>query len=139
MVVQLPTDAVDPQFSFPIRMKITRLVSILSLVLGLGVTAASAQDAEGVYTKFDKNPTPTRTPPPDFPNDMQGTNGIVAVVVIIDEKGAVTQATVSKSSHPQFEGPSLQAIKNWKFKPAEVGGQPVKAKVTIPLHFNSSS
>lgn len=119
-------------------MKITRLVTILSLVLGLAASYATAQDAEGIHTKFDKNPTPTRTPPPDFPNDMKGTSGLVAVVVIIDEKGAVTQASISKSSHPEFEAPSLQAIKNWKFKPAEVGGQPVKAKVTIPLHFNAN-
>lgn len=108
------------------------------LVFAVGLSSGFGQDENGVYTKFDKNPVPTRTPPPKYPNSLDGVNGIVAVLVVIDESGAVTQAVVTKSSDPAFEQPSLDAIMKWKFKPAEVGGQTVKAKVTIPLHFNTN-
>jgi len=118
--------------------RVSLLASFVALVLGLCASMASGQDEAGVYTKFDKNPAPVRTPPPQVPGDLTSVNGLVAVVVVIDETGTVTQASVAKSSNPGFEQASLEAIRKWKFKPAEVGGQPVKAKVTIPFHFNAS-
>jgi len=118
--------------------RIRSLTLVISMVLGLGVAAAYADD-DGAITKFDKPPVPTKTPPPNYPSSLKGVNGMVAVVVIIDEKGSVIDATVTKSSDPAFEDPSLDAIKRWKFKPAEKDGQAVKAKVTIPVRFNAES
>ncbi|MBE2213544.1 MAG: energy transducer TonB [Opitutaceae bacterium] len=116
--------------------RIRSLTLVVSLVLGLGVGAAYADDS---ITKFDKPPVPTKTPPPTYPASLKGVNGMVAVVVIIDESGSVVDATVTKSSDPAFENPSIEAIKRWKFKPAEKDGQAVKAKVTIPVRFNAES
>jgi protein TonB len=45
-------------------------------------------------------------------------------------------SSVSKSSHPDFEKPALDAVKNWKFKPAKKDGNVVKVRVTVPLRFN---
>ncbi len=118
--------------------RIRSLTLVISMVLGLGVVSAFAED-DGAITKFDKPPVPTKTPPPNYPSSLKGVNGMVAVVVIIDEKGSVIDATVTKSSDPAFEDPSLDAIKRWKFKPAEKDGQAVKAKVTIPVRFNAES
>lgn len=111
---------------------------VVTLVLGVGVAFAYAE-GEDVVTKFDKPPVPTKTPPPTYPASLKGVNGMVAVVVVIDEKGSVIEATVTKSSDPAFEDPSLDAIKRWKFKPAEKDGQAVKAKVTIPVRFAAES
>jgi len=118
--------------------RIRRFTLVVSLGLGLGVASVYAE-GEDVITKFDKPPVPTKTPPPIYPASLKGVNGMVAVVVIIDEKGSVVDATVTKSSDPAFESPSLDAIKRWKFKPAEKDGQAVKAKVTIPVRFNAES
>lgn len=118
--------------------RIRSLTLVVSLVLGLGVASAYAE-GEDAITKFDKPPVPTKTPPPTYPSSLKGVNGMVAVVVIIDEKGSVVDATVTKSSDPAFEDPSIDAIKRWKFKPAEKDGQAVKAKVTIPVRFNAES
>lgn len=115
------------------------LTLVFSLVLGLGVGSAFADVGADAVTKFDKPPVPTRTPPPTYPATLKGVSGMVAVIVIIDEEGSVIQATVTKSSDPAFDAPSLDAIKRWKFKPAEKDGQVVKAKVTIPVRFNSET
>ena len=121
-------------------MKSLRCLSlVVSLALVLCAAGTSAQSNDDVVTKFDKPPVPTKTPPPSYPHSLKGVSGMVAVVVIIDEKGSVIEATVTKSSDPAFEDPSLDAIKRWKFKPAEKDGQPVKAKVTIPLRFNAEN
>ena len=107
----------------------------VSVLLCLSMPAAFAQDADGALTKFDKVPIPVRTPPPQVPDGLKGTSGIVSVIVVIDEKGDVAQVTVSKSTEAGFEQPAVDALKKWKFKPGEVGGQAVKAKITIPIHF----
>jgi periplasmic protein TonB len=118
--------------------RVTILGLVVSFLLCLWTSAAFGQDQDGAHTKFDKNPIPVRTPPPQVPSELKGQNGIVSVVVIIDEKGDVFQATVSKSTDAAFEAASIEAVKKWKFKPAEVGGQVVKAKVTIPIHFSAA-
>lgn len=117
--------------------RFTHLVSILSFALCLCATGLRAEDAE--FVKFDKPPAPTKTPPPSYPASMKGVDGIVMVIVVIDEEGSVTSASVSKASDPAFEAPSIEALKKWKFKPAEKGGAAVKAKVTIPLRFKAES
>jgi periplasmic protein TonB len=110
--------------------------AIACLAIGLAANLA-AQDADGVYAKVDEPPVPVKTPPPKYPDALrrEGVSGMVAVVVTIDEKGGVTAATVSKSSHTDFEAPAVEAIKAWKFKPAKVGGNAVKVRVTVPLRF----
>lgn len=86
---------------------------------------------------FDVRPTPIKTPPPEYPFELKrtGVTGVVAVKVLIDEKGAVAECIVAKSTHPDFEKPALDAVKKWKFKPAQKAGEPVKAWLMIPLQF----
>lgn len=105
-------------------------------VLALLPLTAAADDT--IYTKVDVNPVPVKTPPPEYPDSMkrQGVSGVVAVSIVIDEKGAVMSTTVAKSSQSEFEAPALDAVKKWKFKPAQKDGVPVKMKVTIPIRFN---
>jgi len=116
-------------------MNLKKLSTVLSLVCCL--SAAAAFGAGEATTQFDVAPMPVRTPPPVFPDALKGTNGMVALVVVINEDGSVAEAKVAKSSDAAFEAPSLEAISKWKFKPAEVNGQPVKSKITVPIRFNS--
>jgi protein TonB len=107
----------------------------LALLLGSFVTLR-ANTSEG--TDFDVRPTPVKTPPPTYPFKMkqEGVSGVVALKVEIDENGAVTACSVSKSSNPEFEQPAVDAVKNWKFKPAQKGGSPVKVRLLIPIQFH---
>jgi periplasmic protein TonB len=110
----------------------------MSVACVLFSAAAWAQADDTVHTKVDENPVPVKTPPPKYPDSLkrEGVSGVVAVVLVIDEKGGIMSSTISKSSHPDFERPALEAVKNWKFKPAKKDGNPVKVRVTIPLRFN---
>lgn len=114
----------------------TLLLLAAATLLGMGASRLAAEDAPE-FPKFDKQPVPMKAPPPRYPDGMSGANGMVSMIVIIDEKGNVTSATVSKTSHPLLEQPSVDAVKRWKFKPAEKEGQPVKARVVIPLVFKA--
>lgn len=107
---------------------------------GVALLGASILRGEGDRS-FDEAPTPIRTVAPSYPSTMraQGVSGIVAVAVAIDDQGNVTGTTVSKSTHPDFEKPALEAVGQWKFKPATKGGQPVSVRIVLPVKFSTST
>jgi protein TonB len=113
-----------------------RLFLLTLLFAGLAVPAW-ADDT--IYTKVDVNPVPIKTPPPAYPDEMKvhAVSGTVALSIVIDETGAVASSSVVKSTHPQFEGPALDAIKKWKFKPAQKDGTPVKMRLNVPIRFSA--
>jgi protein TonB len=116
------------------------LFSRLVLLIVFVVLPLRSIADDTVYTKVDINPVPVKTPPPDYPLTLkrEGTAGLVAVSVVIDETGVVTSATVAKSSNSGFDEAAMDAVKKWKFKPAQKDGVPVKMKVTIPIRFSIS-
>lgn len=114
--------------------------NILTKTLALGLLAGSlaiATVSAGEEAAFDARPVPVKTPPPRFPADMerQGISGVVAVRVVIDETGVVSECSIAKSSHTEFEQAALMAVKTWKFKPASKDGTAVKSSVVIPIKF----
>lgn len=119
-------------------MKLSRSTLLLALAAGLGLSSAVAQDATDIVAKFDAAPVPMRTPPPEYPAGVQASGGIVMVTVVIDAEGSVAEAVVSKASDPALAEPSIEAIRKWRFKPAQKDGQAVKTRVTIPVHFNKA-
>jgi TonB family protein len=45
--------------------------------------------------------------------------------IVVNELGNVSEVTVRKSVHPQFDRKLVESIRTWKFKPATKDGQPV--------------
>ena len=112
------------------------VLKTLSLCLMLSSFALPATAAGG--PDFDTRPTPVKPPPPEYPSVMKqkGVSGLVALKVEIDETGAVTACSVSKSSNAEFEEPAMKAVRNWRFKPAQKGGAPVKISLILPIKFS---
>ena len=109
----------------------------LSRVCMLGLICAASAVAQDVVTKFDVPPMPLKTPPPVITRDLKGKAGLVTAVGVIDEDGKVASVTVAKATDPLLEAPTIQALERWRFKPAEAAGQPVRAKIMIPVRFDS--
>jgi protein TonB len=86
-------------------------------------------------------PVPIRTVAPNYPQDMRvkQESGIVQVNFLVDAHGAVQDAKVVKASDQAFSEPALEAVKKWKFKPAEKDGSIVAVRVTIPIRFDVAS
>jgi TonB family protein len=55
---------------------------------------------------------------------------------IIDAKGNVQDASVVRSTDPDFSAAALEAVKQWKYSPARKSGQPVNIAVQMPVVFN---
>jgi protein TonB len=119
-------------------MKLLQRLFFVVIVFGAVSLPSRSLADDTIYTKVDENPVPVKTPPPKYPDSLkrEGVSGVVAVQIVIDETGVVASSSILKSSHPDFEKPALDAVRNWKFKPAKKDGTAVKVKVTVPLRFN---
>jgi len=114
---------------------------MLVLILGLVVTVVSLRAEIAGGTDYDERPVPVKAVPPVYPPDMlrMGASGLVTVAVLVDEKGDVVQREVAKSTRREFEQAALDAVRKWKFKPAQKAGAPVKAKIALPIQFSCES
>jgi TonB family protein len=61
--------------------------------------------------------------------------GVVILEAIIDEQGNVTDVKVLQGLPMGLDQAALEAVKNWKFKPATLDGQPVKVYYTLTVNY----
>jgi periplasmic protein TonB len=114
------------------------LTILASFALALCLRAQSVADITDALSKVDEPPVPVKTVAPEYPADLRRNNvgGVASILMVIDEKGEVLAAEVTKVSRDEFKQPALDAVRKWKFKPAETAGKAVKVKVTIPIRFS---
>jgi len=114
-------------------------VLLCSFALAASAPALTVAEITDVSPKVDEAPTPLRTFAPDYPAALRAAkvNGVVSIVLVVDESGEVLAAEVGKTTHEEFKEPALDAVRRWKFKPAKLDGRPVKVKVTIPVRFTA--
>lgn len=100
---------------------------------GVGVT----NEGEFNLDEIDQKPRVLFQASPNYPAEMRGKKieGVVSVVFIVDATGKVTRQRVEKSSHPAFEKPALEAVKQWKFEAAMKGGQRVACNMRVSIRF----
>ncbi len=88
-------------------------------------------------TKDMKPPKATRSPDPDYPQipaDAEP-NGIVVMLLGINEKGHVDLVHVLRASNDAFQNSAVSTVKTWKFSPAKKDGKAVPVKVTVEMKF----
>ncbi len=96
-------------------------------------------DLTGVYSVWDQKPAVVRSRTAVTPPQLNapGFKGLVSLQVILDETGKVSHAAVSKSTHEELEEAAIEAIRRWSFKPAQVAGKNVKARIAISFKFEA--
>jgi len=96
--------------------------------------------APRIYSSIDANVVPpivVRQLLPPFPSKaVPSGQGIVEVVV--DETGAVEAATMIAPVSGAYDRAVLDAAKTWQYKPATLGGAPVKFRKDIRITFKPS-
>jgi len=106
---------------------------------GMGKAGQVTENIEREFdlTEIDQKPRPILQGAPVYPALMRGvkTEGVVNVLFIVDPTGKAVNPRVEKSTHPAFEKPALDAVKQWKFEPAVRAGQRVPCKMRVPIRF----
>ena len=92
---------------------------------------------DGPLTGEEVRPAlPVVSPDPIVPaTELNGLQGDVVVEVTIDEKGNVIQKVVIQSLAPVIDGRVLEALENWRFRPATRNGVAIPSKQDVYYHF----
>jgi TonB family protein len=109
-------------------------------------TTKLGSDTTGVYQLREVTdlPRPTNTPafqvalarsyPPALRN--AGTSGVVTARFVVEPDGKVSHVTIVRSSNAAFDGPTLEAVRMLRFRPAKVNGRPVRVWVMQPIQWS---
>jgi protein TonB len=104
--------------------------------LGPGDTAGlggGAYDVGGNVTA----PIPIYSPDPGYSEEARKAkySGVAVVVAIVDAQGNVTDVQILKPVGLGLDEKAVEAVRQWKFKPALRNGTPVKVRVNIEVTF----
>lgn len=75
---------------------------------------------------------------PDYPPEAKAyrVSGVVIVEATIDETGAVRRTRVVKGLPFGLSESATQAVRQWRFKPATMDGEPVSVVHNVSVEFN---
>jgi protein TonB len=106
---------------------------------GKGGPGTDGEEFSGAFSmsEIDQRPRPLMQVAAGYPSEMRArkAEGVVTVIFVVDETGRVVNPRVEKSSHPEFEKPALEAVRQWKFEPAIKGGKRVSCRMRVPFRF----
>ncbi|MGD0508131.1 MAG: energy transducer TonB [Terriglobales bacterium] len=77
--------------------------------------------------------------PPQYPDDAKQARiqGQVVLTAVIDKNGDVENLTLV-SGHPLLAPAAIEAVKQWKYKPYLLNGQPVAVETQVTVSFQLS-
>jgi len=82
-------------------------------------------------------PTPLFQPEPEFSEEARRktASGIVVLKIIVTSTGDVTGIRVAKSLGSGLDEKAIEAVRQWKFKPASKDGKPVAVELAVEFDF----
>jgi len=91
-----------------------------------------------ISADFDQPPQLLSKVDPLYPDFLRrsGVSGFVELEWQIGVDGRTRDVDVISSSRYEYEIPAVEAVKRWRFKPAEKDGEPVASKVRQKVLFN---
>lgn len=103
---------------------------------------AGVPAAAGVTLAPGGQPVPLsgQTPPPRYPSDAlrRGESGTVLVRVEVDVNGAPAGvALVQRSGSRDLDRAAMEAVRKWRFMPAQRDGQAIASSLVIPIDFKA--
>jgi|GEM_PF-1480541 len=115
-----------------------RLLSASLLFMAGSLFAAeNPVGAPELLTETGIIPEPMETPMPSFRSMKIPADSFVNLLLVLDEEGYVTEASISDSSDKSLESPVLRAVKKWRYYPAYEDGKRKSCKIIQPIRFNS--
>ena len=106
---------------------------------GSGKAGTLDEKLEGAFSlsEIDQKPRAVFQAGAMYPSEMRGKklDGSVTVTFLVDSSGKVANPKALRSTHPAFEKPALDAVKQWRFEPAVKGGQRVGCRMRVDIRF----
>ncbi len=109
---------------------------------GAAKAGAGSESAEEAKIDVDRMPVPTGTVQPKYPEKARkaGVQGMVILKVKVSDTGSVAAVQVEEGveGHAELDEAAVEAVKQWRFEPAQKDGKPVAIEVQIPVKFRLS-
>jgi protein TonB len=108
-----------------------------ALAFGNGAGSGSRQNSSAV-TRLTTQARYRDTPRPEYPESARraGREGRVLLRVLVDEQGRSKHVEINSSSGSDaLDRAAAEAIRRWRFHPAQQGDQPVESWLRIPIEF----
>jgi len=106
-------------------------------------TASPPPVAAPSGANFDSPPSKLpENQPPIYPSDARaaGHQGRVILVVSVNSDGSVTDIAIATSSgFGSLDAAAIEAVHQWRFSPATLKGDAVKAEILVPVRFTISA
>jgi TonB family protein len=84
-------------------------------------------------------PAPLKKVDPKYPPELRSAHvdGEVVLYAIIRKDGSVDSIQLVKSIDPRLDANAMEALAQWKFRPAEKQGRPVDLEAVVYIPFRS--
>jgi protein TonB len=107
---------------------------------GIGFGLGADQNAGGgIYTPGGgiTNPIPLVTPEAEFSDEARRAKyqGICMIAIIVDARGYPQNPRVIRSLGMGLDEKALEAVRQYRFKPALKDGRPVPVRITVSVNF----
>ncbi len=103
------------------------------------VAPAAASSSQVLLAATDSlvQPRPLRKVDPGRPEDeeLAKLRGMAVLYAVIRKDGGVDRVRVIRSLNPALDERAIQALKQWKFKPAQQGGNPIEVQALFGIPF----
>lgn len=64
-----------------------------------------------------------------------GIRGVVILEIVVGADGSVTDAKVLRSVFPSLDRAALDTVRQWRYTPTLLNGQPVPVIMTVTVNF----
>ena len=126
--------------------KILIIISMLALCgafSGCQSPKISPDDTVRAIKEVDTQPTVigTRTHPV-YPAQLKaaGIEGKAVIEFVVDKNnGRIRDVRIVEATHNEFGPAAADAVKQWKMRPAVLGGKYVNCRIRVPVHFTLSN
>ena len=116
-------------------MKVARILVILLSVGLLRMVASAATPDEQAYLESCRKdpgvPVPVAVVSPTVGAEFHG--GLVQLEFVVDANGKPAGFSIKSATDDVLAKVVVDAVKQWRFLPAEVDGKPVATKVALPV------
>ena len=98
-----------------------------------GNTGSGQLGAQGVYQSGGdvSQPIPIYKPEPQY----TGTDGTVLLALVIEADGTVDNIHVVRPVDPDMDKSAINAVRQWRFRPAKKNGKPVAVDAQVEVNF----
>ena len=74
---------------------------------------------------------------PEYPEIARKSRvqGVIILEAIITREGTVEKVKILRGVHPLLDQAAVNAVKQWRYKPATLNGKPVKVYSTVTVNF----